>query len=105
MEAQIVDNRDANRFEILVDGERVGFLTYELASDTMSMTDIETDLRMAGTGLGLTLVRGALDAASDASLWVRPVCPFVRDYIERHPVYLDLVPENERGQYNLPEAA
>ena len=105
MEAQIVDNRDANRFEMLVDGERVGFLTYELASDTMSMTDIETDLRMAGTGLGLRLVRGALDAASEASLRVRPVCPFVRDYIERHPVYLDLVPKHERGEYNLPEAA
>jgi predicted GNAT family acetyltransferase len=105
MEAQIVDNRDANRFEIMVDGERVGFLAYELASDTMSLTEIETDVRMVGKGLGLTLVRGALDAASGAALSVRPVCAFVRDYIERHPVYLDLVPQAERTEYGLPEAA
>jgi hypothetical protein len=33
------------------------------------------------------------------------VCAFVRDYIERHPVYLDLVPQAERTEYGLPEAA
>jgi uncharacterized protein len=27
---------------------------------------------------------------------VRPFCPFVRQYIGRHPEYLDLVPEGER---------
>ena len=104
MEANVVDNRAEHRFEIIVDGEPAGFLTYDLMDGAMAFTGVETDLRRAGAGLGLTLVRGALDAASEASLAVRPVSPFVRDYIERHPVYLDLVSEPDRKEYGLPDA-
>jgi hypothetical protein len=36
---------------------------------------------------------------------VLPVCPFVRDFISRHPVYLDLVPTDQREQFGLPPAS
>jgi predicted GNAT family acetyltransferase len=105
MERTVVDNPDAGRFEIVVDGERVGFLSYQRDADTIVFTDIDTDLRLAGQGLGLTLVRHALDAAGAQGLSVLPVHPFVRDFIERHPVYLDLVPFAERPRFDLPEIA
>jgi uncharacterized protein len=38
-------------------------------------------------------------------LSVVPVCPFVRDFIQRHPVYLDLVPAELRERFQLPPAA
>ena len=97
MEAEITDNADESRYEIRVDGRPVGFLAYEREDDVLTFTRLETDLGMAGQGLGLKLVRGALDAASEGSLSVRPRDPFVRDFIVRHPVYLDLVPPDERA--------
>jgi hypothetical protein len=32
---------------------------------------------------------------------VLPHCPFVKSYIAKHPEYLDLVPEAERGGFGL----
>jgi predicted GNAT family acetyltransferase len=104
MEAHVVDNAGESRFEVVADGRRVGFLAYERSGDTLALTEIETDPDQAGKGLGLTLVRGALDAAAAAGLSVRPVSAFVRDFVERHPVYLDLVPPDARTEFGLPPA-
>lgn len=42
--------------------------------------------------LGGRLIRDALDDVRGRELAVVPVCPFVADYIRRHPEdYLDLV--------------
>ncbi len=101
MDASVVDNRQAGRFELRLDGETAGYLTYERAGDAVSLVELTTDLRRAGQGLGLTLVRGALDAVSAEGKSVLPVCPFVRDFIQRHPVYLDLVPPDVRHQFQL----
>jgi hypothetical protein len=101
MDESVVDNRQAGRFELLIADEVVGFLTYERADDVVSFVELTTDLRRAGQGLGLVLVRKALDAVSAEGASVLPVCPFVRDFIRRHPVYLDLVPTEERHRFEL----
>jgi hypothetical protein len=49
-------------------------------------------------------VRQALDAVSAEGLSVVPTSPFVRDFILRHPVYLDLVPAELRERFELPLA-
>jgi uncharacterized protein len=103
--ASVVDNRLGSRFELRLDGEMVGFLVYQRGTDGVSFIEVTTDLRRAGQGLGLVLVRQALDAVSAEGLSVLPVCPFVRDYIRRHPVYLDLVPAELRERFELPPAA
>jgi hypothetical protein len=51
--------------------------------------------------LCLVLVRKALDAVGAEGRSVLPVCPFVRDFIERHPVYLDLVPPEQQQRFEL----
>ena len=102
VERTVVDNKMASRFEIFAGEERVGFLAYQRSEDTLSLVEIDTDVRHAGQGLGLVLVRHALDAAGADGLSVLPVSPFVRDFIERHPVYLDLVPADQRASFDLP---
>ena len=43
------------------------------------------------SGLGSTLVRGALDDVRSRGGSVVPRCSFVRGWIDRHPDYADLV--------------
>jgi uncharacterized protein len=105
METSVVDNPHASRFELHVDGEMAGWLAYQRTADELSFTELHTDLSRAGQGLGLVLVRQALDAVSAEGLSVLPVCPFVRDFIRRHPVYLDVVPVEQRQRFELPNSA
>ena len=98
----VLDNPQESRFELRIDGDVAGSLSYERDDGVVSFLDVTTDPGRAGQGLGLVLVRGSLDAVSAEGRQVLPVLPFVRDFIERHPVYLDLVPVEERERFSLP---
>jgi uncharacterized protein len=101
MDLKVTDNPGQARFEIRADGELAGFLAYHLRGDQISLIHTETDDRFRGHGAGGQLVQAALDAARDRNLAVLPHCPFARDWIERHPGYLDLVPEDRRPDFGL----
>jgi hypothetical protein len=51
----------------------------------------EVPKALEGRGIGSGLIRGVLDAARSEGLKVKPVCPFAKAYIERHPEYADLL--------------
>ena len=105
MEISIVDDADLGRYELHLDGKIAGFLAYERTAEVLSFTDIETDLDRAGQGLGVVLVHKALDAAWTNGMSVLPVSRFVRDFIQRHPRYLKLVPPDRRERFDLPPAS
>ena len=91
MEPIVKDAPEADRYEIR-DGERVlGFAAYERRGDTIVFTHTEVDPDAGQSGLGSTLVRGALDDVRSRGGSVVPRCSFVRGWIERHPEYADLV--------------
>jgi len=102
--SEIVHNAREARFEVRVEGERAGFIDYRRTGANLSFLHTEIDARFEGRGLGSVLVRGALDAAREQGLSVLPYCPFVRRYIQRHPEYLELVPEGRRADFQLPAA-
>jgi uncharacterized protein len=89
----VVDRPDRRRYEIEVDGARAGLLSYRLDETAGVITHRHTEIDPAygGRGLGSRLVRYALDDARRRRLAVTPVCPFVADFIQRHPEYSDLV--------------
>jgi uncharacterized protein len=100
-DTKVVENDEAGRFDIIVDGEPAGLAAYRRAGSTIEFTHTEIDPEFEGRGLGSVLVREALDAARAGGLAVRPYCPFVRRYIQRHREYTDLVPADERGKFDL----
>ena len=100
----VTDVSDRRRFEIGVDGAVVGFAEYRRRPGVILFTHTEIDAARNGEGLGTKLVRGALDSARAEGLAVLPYCPFVRDFIKRHPEYLNLVPEQRREQFALTAA-
>jgi predicted GNAT family acetyltransferase len=90
-EIVVADRPESSRYEITVDGSRVGLLSYRLAAGVITFQHAEIDPSSEHRGLGSRLVADALDDARARGLAVRPLCPFVAAYIDSHPGYADLV--------------
>lgn len=97
----VVDNPDNRAFEIQVDGVRAGAAEYTRDGMTITVTHVEVDPAYAGRGLGSALARGVLESAREQGGSVLPACPFLRDYLLRHPEYQPLVPASARGRFGL----
>ncbi len=92
MSVEVRDNSDEARYEIWTRGRRAGFAQYRLGPGSITFVHTEIDPEHEGVGLGGRLARAALDDARARQLSVVPLCPFIADYIRRHPDdYLDLV--------------
>jgi predicted GNAT family acetyltransferase len=81
---------NTGRFEIHTD-EGTALLTYLRSGSEMEMMHTEVPEALEGRGYGATLAEAALDYARQQGAKVRPSCPFVAAYIQRHPAYQDLV--------------
>jgi uncharacterized protein len=89
--ADVRNNREKSRYEIFLDGNRIGLMTYRVEGDTVATPHTEIDPQHEGQGLGAQLVAAALDDIRAEGRYVRPVCPFVSYFISGHPEYQDLV--------------
>ncbi len=91
-EIEVVDHPEAHRYEARDrDGTVLGFSQYRLLGDVVVFTHTEVDDDQEGRGVGSRLVRGALDDVRAGGRRIRPLCPFVKEYVDRHPEYADLV--------------
>ena len=81
------DNRAELRYELVRDGEVLGFLLYRIEPDAVVLVHTDVDPANEGQGLGSVLVKGALDDLRGRGVRAVPLCPFVRAYIRRHPEY------------------
>jgi predicted GNAT family acetyltransferase len=88
---EFVDNPEAHQFEVRVDGALAGFVTYRLKPDLIEFLHTEVREEFEGHGLGSRLAEAVLDMARERRLSVMPTCPFIRDYIDEHSQYADLV--------------
>jgi predicted GNAT family acetyltransferase len=89
--AVVRDNPEQTRYEVHVDDVVAGYILYRAGEGLLTMVHTEVGPEWEGHGVGSVLVRGALDDVRARGLKVRPLCPFVRGYIERHPEYGDIV--------------
>jgi predicted GNAT family acetyltransferase len=92
VDIDVVDVPEQHRFEARTeDGEVAGFSAYRLDGARVVFTHTEVDDAYEGQGVGSRLVQGALDQLRDRGRSVRPDCPFVREWIDKHPAYGTLV--------------
>ena len=86
------DNPEAGRYELVLDGGGVvGELVYRQRPEARVFLHTEIADELEGRGLGARLVESALDDVRAHGLKLVPVCPFVSEYLRRHPKYADLV--------------
>jgi predicted GNAT family acetyltransferase len=102
-EPQIVisDATERNRFIATLDGEQAGFIVYRLRPGLLALIHTEVEERFEGHGIGGRLARFALEQARAKGLEVLPFCPFVNEWMKRHPAYSDLVPPAYRANFGL----
>ena len=78
------DNRDAHRFEAIVDGQ-TAYLQYERRPPAIVLVHTEVPEALRGGGIGSAVIRLALQSARAEGLSIVAKCPFVREYLKKHP--------------------
>jgi uncharacterized protein len=69
----------------------MGLAVYRLADGVMTFTHTEVPTPLRGSGVGSQMMHGVLQSVRAQGLKVVPRCPFVADFIDRHPEYADLL--------------
>lgn len=85
-EYTVIDNTESSRFEIREEGH-IAFEDYELFEGGIAYTHTEVPPALAGRGIASFLIKYILDDAVAKGLKVKPVCPMVKAYIDKHPEY------------------
>lgn len=85
-----VRNVTSGRVEIERDGQ-VAFLEYNLDGNVLELIHTEVPPALGGKGLASALAEKALSWAREKNYRVDIICPFVRQYVTKHPEYSDLV--------------
>jgi predicted GNAT family acetyltransferase len=88
--ARVIDDHDESRFELEIDGA-VAELVYRRRAARLILIHTGVPATLAGRGIGGRLVRAAVERAAKERLTVVPLCPFARDWLERHPDVADTV--------------
>jgi len=81
----VVDNRGESRLELGIEGE-TAFLVYERTPRSLVLVHTEVPPPLRGRHLGDVLAKAAIDAAHAEDLRVVAVCPFVKAYLQKHPL-------------------
>lgn len=84
------DNTALRRFELVAE-DAVAFSEYRRSNGVLTIMHTEVPPALNGKGIGSRLARGVLDLARAEGAKVKPLCPFVRSYIAKHPEYADLM--------------
>lgn len=94
--AVITDNPGAQRFEAYQNDQLAGFAEYQLSDGLMVFTHTEVLPAFEGRGIGSALARFALDQLREAGdRKARPMCPFIKVWIERHPEYWAITEDSQ----------
>jgi uncharacterized protein len=87
----IVKNEGAERYEINLDGLRIGLADYYQRGGVIVLPHTETTPAYGGRGFASRLIRFALEDIRAQGKMVDPACPFVADFIRKNPEYVDLL--------------
>ncbi|WP_030492091.1 GNAT family N-acetyltransferase [Micromonospora chokoriensis] len=97
MQYTVTDVPERERFEARDEaGAVAGFVTYQLTGSIIAYTHTEVDPAYEGKGVGSMLARAVLDDARSKRRTVVPICPFLADWLVKHPEYEGIVVRSTR---------
>ena len=84
-------NADKQRYEIFVDGTLAGITQAVEDGEIVTMPHTKVFDEFEGQGLASALVTGALDDIRSRGLKIVAECPYVANFVVKHPEYADLL--------------
>jgi predicted GNAT family acetyltransferase len=91
----VINDVDEQLYELRIGGEVAGVASYEVAPGRIVFLHTAVEPAFEGQGVGGRLAKAALDDARSRHLRVIARCPFIAEYIRRHPDYQDLVESHD----------
>ncbi|MEN9713716.1 MAG: hypothetical protein RLZZ164_380 [Actinomycetota bacterium] len=92
MNTEVIHNAESHRYEIWLDGEKVGHADYSVRPGEIHFVHTEVDPAQQGKNLAAILMRATLDdVRANRTEKVVPVCSYVVKYMEKHPETQDLL--------------
>lgn len=86
MENNIINNEEKKRFELHLDGH-IAFVDYKLFDGGIAYIHTEVPPELGGKGIASQLAKYVLDYAQTNNLKVKPYCPYINAYINKHTEY------------------
>lgn len=86
----LVDNADEKRYEFDL-GDDIAIIEYIKTQGFIILTHTEVPEKYEGQGIGAELVHDVLEDLRAKKIQMIPQCPFVAQYIRRHPEWVDVV--------------
>ncbi|MEW2385670.1 GNAT family N-acetyltransferase [Micromonospora sp. NPDC047707] len=97
MQFTVIDVPERERFEARDEtGVTAGLVTYQLTGTIIAYTHTEVAPEFEGRGVGSTLARAVMDDARAKRRTVVPICPFLSEWLGKHPGYDDIVVRSTR---------
>lgn len=81
---RVVDNKEKNRFEAEIDGHQA-IIEYSVKPNILTLKHIEVDKELSGRGVATEMTESVLLEIELRGLKVIPECPFIKNYINKHP--------------------
>lgn len=97
MQFTVTDVPERERFEARDEtGATAGVLTYQLTGTIIAYTHTKVDPEFEGRGVGSILARAVMEDARAKGRTVVPICPFLSDWLGKHPEYEKIVVRSTR---------
>jgi len=94
MRDEVHDNTAARRFELQLDGA-TAFVAYQTSNNVVRLVYTEVPKALAGRGVGSRLAKGTLELLRKSGTQVIAECPFIAEYVKKHPEFQDILVSDE----------
>jgi uncharacterized protein len=95
-EVAVSDVPERSRYEGRVGGELAAYVEYRDEDGQVALVHTITEPAWQGRGIASALAAGVLELVRASGRGLVPYCPFIADYLHRHPDQADLVDEPHR---------